>query len=113
MKTDLSSPAAAGYISQYCKCIHPPSSAIRKCPLRCAALRLRTIRSTIPALRGGVLGREVPAAIDGHDEGALVKVVSRRAVERPQLAVAVVAFADVGHVATGVVLVGRLVAIGG
>ena len=46
---------------------------------------------TLPALCRGVLCGKVLAAVDGHDEGALVKVVLRRAMERPQLPVVPVA----------------------
>ena len=41
----------------------------------------------IPALGRGVLGGEVDALVDGHDEGVLVKVVLDRAVKGAQLGV--------------------------
>ena len=62
----------------------------------------------VPALCRGVLGGKVLAAVNGHDEGALVKVVLRRAMERPQLAVVPVAIVGLVDVRHDVVLVDGL-----
>jgi hypothetical protein len=55
----------------------------------------------VPALGHGVLGREVVASVDGDNEGALVKVVLGRTVQRAQSALADVDAAAVAAVVDG------------